>query len=181
LLIIANHITTYDGALILYALPGRVRRRVAVAMAADMLDDFRHARGQGSWFLNALAPAAYLLITALFNVFPLPRSTGFRNSFAHMGKALDRRYNIMIFPEGHRSGGTLDHFRPGIGLLVQDSDAEVLPVALRGLGELKQSRKRWFRSGGLSVRVGAPIKFDRNLPADEITTYLESTLRTMLK
>ena len=49
LLIIANHITTYDGALILYALPGRVRRRVAVAMAADMLDDFRHARGQGSW------------------------------------------------------------------------------------------------------------------------------------
>ena len=73
-LIIANHVTSYDGALVLYALPGKVRRRVAIAMAADMLDDFRHARGQGSWFLNALAPAAYLLITGLFNVFPLPRS-----------------------------------------------------------------------------------------------------------
>lgn len=180
-LIIANHITTYDGALVLYALPGKVRRRVAAAMAADMLDDFRHARGQGSWFLNALAPAAYLLITALFNVFPLPRSTGFRDSFAHMGKALDRGYNIMIFPEGHRSGGVLDHFRPGIGLLVQDSDAEVLPVALRGLGELKQSGKRWFRSGRLSVRVGEPMKFDRTLSADEITAHLENTLRAMLE
>ncbi len=180
-LIIANHITAYDGALVLYAMPGRVRRRVAIAMAADMLDDFRHARGQGSWFLNALAPAAYLLITALFNVFPLPRSAGFRDSFAHMGKALDGGYNIMIFPEGHRSEGILDHFRPGIGLLVQESDAEVVPVALRGLGELKQSGKRWFRSGKLSVRVGEAIQVDKNLPADEITTCLENALQKMLE
>ncbi|HTZ88958.1 MAG TPA: AMP-binding protein [Alloacidobacterium sp.] len=181
MLIIGNHITAYDGALVLYALPGRVRRRVAIAMAADMLDDFRHARGQESWFLNVLVPAAYLLITALFNVFPLPRSTGFRESFSHMGKALDRGYNILIFPEGHRSDGVLDHFRPGIGLLVQESDAEVLPVALRGMGELKQSRERWFRSGKLSIRVGVPMRIDRNLAADEITARLENTLRTMLE
>jgi long-chain acyl-CoA synthetase len=180
-LIIANHITSYDGALVLYALPGRVRRRVAIAMAADMLQDFRRARGQGSWFLNALAPAAYMLITALFNVFPLPRSAGFRDSFAHMGKALDRGYNIMIFPEGHRSEEGLDHFRPGIGLLVQESDAEVLPVALRGLGELKQSKERWFRSGMLRIRVGEPMRIDRKLSAEEITTLLENTLRKMLE
>jgi long-chain acyl-CoA synthetase len=180
-LIIANHITSYDGALVLYALPGRVRRRVAIAMAANLLEDFRRARGQGSWLLNALAPAAYLLITALFNVFPLPRSAGFRNSFAHMGKALDRGYNIMIFPEGHRSEGKLDHFRPGIGLLVQESDAELLPVALRGLGELKQSGERWFRSGKLSIRVGDPVRVDKSMPADEIAALLESALKTMLE
>jgi long-chain acyl-CoA synthetase len=165
----------------LYALPGKVRRRVAIAMAADMLDDFRHARGQESWLLNMLAPAAYLLITALFNVFPLPHSAGFRDSFAHMGKALDRGYNIMVFPEGRRSGGTLNHFRSGIGLLVQESDAEVVPVALEGLGELKQSNEKWFRSGKLSIRVGKPIRVDRGLPADEITALLENTLRTMLE
>jgi long-chain acyl-CoA synthetase len=180
-LIIANHVTSHDGALVLYALPGNVRRRVAIAMAADMLDDFRHARRQGSWFLNALAPAAYLLITALFNVFPLPRGAGFRDSFAHMGKALDRGFNIMIFPEGHRSGGVLDHFRPGIGLLVQESDAEVLPVALRGLGELKQSGKRWFRSGKLFIRIGEPMRIDNSLSADEITSQLENALRAMLE
>lgn len=181
LLIIANHVTAYDGALVLYALPGRMRRRVVIAMAADMLNDFRHARGQESWFLNALAPAAYLLITALFNVFPLPRSAGFRNSFAHMGKALDHSYNVLIFPEGHRSEGRLDHFRQGIGLLVQESNADVLPVALQGLGELKQSGQKWFRSDRLSVRVGEPMQIDRNLPADEITALLESTLRGMLE
>lgn len=181
LLIIANHVTAFDGALVLYALPGRMRRRVVIAMAADMLNDFRHARGQESWFLNALAPAAYLLITALFNVFPLPRSAGFRNSFAHMGKALDHSYNVLIFPEGHRSEGRLDHFRQGIGLLVQESNADVLPVALQGLGELKQSGQKWFRSDRLSVRVGEPMQIDRNLPADEITALLESTLRGMLE
>jgi long-chain acyl-CoA synthetase len=181
ILIIANHITAYDGALVLYALPGKMRRRVAIAMAADMLDDFRHARGQGSWFLNMLAPVAYLLVTALFNVFPLPRSAGFRNSFAHIGKALDREYNVLIFPEGHRTGGVLDHFRQGIGLLVQESNAEVLPVALRGLGELKRTKERWFRSGRLSVRLGEPLHIDRSMPAHEITALLENKLRAMLE
>lgn len=179
-LMIANHVTAYDGALVLYSMPGRVRRRVAIAMAADMLNDFRHARGQGSWILNALAPAAYFLITALFNVFPLPRGAGFRDSFAHMGKALDGGYNIMIFPEGHRSGGVLDHFRPGIGLLVQESDADLVPVALRGLGELKQTN-RWFRSGKLTIRVGESIRIDGSLSAEEITAVLENALRKMLE
>jgi long-chain acyl-CoA synthetase len=180
-LMIANHVTAYDGALVLYALPPRMRRQVAIAMAANMLDDYRQARGQGNWLLNMLAPAAYWLITALFNVFPLPRSAGFRDSFAHMGKALDRGYNILIFPEGHRSGGALEHFRSGIGLLVQESGAAVLPVALRGLGELKQSRARWFRSGQLSIRVGELMRMDKNLSADEITAALEDTLRAMLR
>jgi len=180
-LIIANHVTAYDGALVLYALPGRMRRRVAIAMAANMLDDYRHARGQENWILNVLAPVAYWLITALFNVFPLPRGAGFRNSFAHMGKALDSGYNVLIFPEGHRSAGTLEHFRSGIGLLVQESGAAVLPVALRGLGELKQRKASWFRSGKLSIRVGEPMQIDRNASAEEITALLENTLRTMLE
>ncbi|MGB9408689.1 MAG: AMP-binding protein, partial [Terracidiphilus sp.] len=44
MLIIANHVTTFDGPLVQYALPGPVRRRIAVAMAGDMLDDYRHFR-----------------------------------------------------------------------------------------------------------------------------------------
>jgi long-chain acyl-CoA synthetase len=180
-LIIANHVTAYDGALVLYALPGKMRRHVAIAMAANILDDFHRARGQGSWFLNALAPAAYWLTTALFNVFPLPSTAGFRDSFAHMGKALDRGYNILIFPEGHRTSGELQQFRSGIGLLVQESNADVLPVALQGLGTLKQSGERWFRSGKLSIRVGQLMRIDTHLPAEEITTALESTLRKMLE
>ncbi len=40
-LVIANHVTAYDGALILYALPVRLRRRIAIAMSGEMLLDLR--------------------------------------------------------------------------------------------------------------------------------------------
>src|ERR1700756_126500 len=81
LLLIANHVSIYDVPLVLYALPGRMRRRIAPAMGADVLDDFRKRRNQGSWIKNILGPVSWLLVTALFNVFPLPRSAGFRRSF----------------------------------------------------------------------------------------------------
>jgi len=71
ILIIANHVSTYDVPLVLYALPGKLRRRISPAMAADMLYDWRRMRNLGPHFLNFLGPAAYLLITALFNAFPL--------------------------------------------------------------------------------------------------------------
>ena len=36
----------------------------------------------------------------VFNVFPLPRSAGFRRSFQHAGAALDHGYHVLVFPEG---------------------------------------------------------------------------------
>jgi hypothetical protein len=138
-LIIANHVTAYDGPLVQYALPGPVRRRIAAAMAGDMLDDYRHFRnperppGKKGFFPPG--PLFYLLLTALFNVFPLPRRHNFQRSFAHAGAAMDRGYSVLVFPEGTRSAaGELARFRGGIGLLVKQSGAKVLPVALCGLG-----------------------------------------------
>ena len=168
LLIVANHVTAYDGALIEHALPSPVRRRVAVAMSGEMLEDFRHARnpndGPQHGRFYPLGPAAWFLITALFNVFPLPRLRNFQASFSHAGKAMDHGYHVLVFPEGTRSAeGTLARFRPGIGILARQSGAEVLPVGLRGLGELKATGRRWFRSGILEVHVGKPIRFG---PAD---------------
>ena len=100
LLLIANHVTAFDAPLVLYALPAPMRRKVAIAMAGEMLVDWRHARHQGNWLLNLLAPFEYWLVTALFNVFPLPRSAGFRRSFAHAGEAMDHGYHVLVFPEG---------------------------------------------------------------------------------
>ncbi len=181
LLLIANHVTAYDLPLILYALPGKIRRHVAAAMSADMLRDWRKRQDQGSWFLNALGPLTYLVVTGVFNVFPLPRSAGFRRSFQHAGEALDRGYNVLVFPEGHRSDdGRLQRFRPGIGLLVAESKASVLPVGLAGLGEMKLGRQRWFRSGKLRVRVGAPMIFGPGLSAEEITERLRAEIARLL-
>ena len=128
LLIVANHVTTYDGPLIQYALPGSIRRQLAVAMSGEMLEDFRHFRNPDNGRFSPFGPLAYLLVTALFNVFPLARQRNFQPSFVYAGKAMDRGFNVLVFPEGVRSAeGVLARFRPGIGLLVKQSGASVLP------------------------------------------------------
>jgi long-chain acyl-CoA synthetase len=178
LLIIANHVTAYDGALILYALPASLRRKMAIAMSGEMLLDLRRGRNQDNALLNLLAPLAYGLLTALFNVFPLPRLRGFRRTFAHAGEAMDREYSVMIFPEGHRShDGKLQPFRPGIGLLAQESHVPVLPVALIGLGELRAAKARWFRSGQLEVRVGEVVPVDDEAEPADLTARFEESIR----
>jgi long-chain acyl-CoA synthetase len=186
MLIVGNHVTTYDGPLIEYALEGRIRRHIAVAMSADMLDDLRHwrdpekPRGMQGFYL--FGPPAYFLITALFNVFPLPRLRDFQTSFAHAGRAMDRGMNVMVFPEGTRSAeGTLARFRAGIGLLAKQSGVPVLPVAIRGLGELKAGNKRWFRSGRLEVHVGDAISFSPEATEGEITERLHAEVEKLLK
>ena len=147
LLIVGNHVTAYDGPLIQYALAGPLRRRIAVAMAGDMLDDYRHWRNPdwppGHKGFYWLGPPAYWLVTALFNVFPLPRQRDFQLSFAHAGKAMDRGYSVMVFPEGTRSAaGELAQFRPGIGVLAKQCGVPVVPTAIRGLGEMKSGPAR---------------------------------------
>jgi long-chain acyl-CoA synthetase len=181
LLIIANHVTAYDLPLLLYALPRAIRLRTAVAMSGEMLEDFRHARNQQSRWLNPLGPPTWFLLTALFNVFPLPRLRDFQRSFAHAGNALDHRFHVVVFPEGTRSPeGALAPFRPGIGLLVKQSSAAVLPMAIQGLGELKTRRSRWFRSGALQVRVGQPIRFAPNDTEATITARLHAEVEKLL-
>lgn len=185
MLIVSNHVTTFDGPLLLYALPGRERRCVAVAMSGEMLEDLRHFRnpdhGPKYGRFNLLGPLSYVLATALFNVFPLPRQRDFQPSFTHAGEAMDRGFNVLVFPEGARSPvGKLARFRPGIGLLVKQAGAPVLPMALRGMGELKARRLGWFRSGTIEVRVGQPIRFSplENEPA--ITARLQREVEKLL-
>jgi long-chain acyl-CoA synthetase len=179
-LVIANHVTAYDGALVLYALPGRLRRRVAIAMSGEALLDLRGGRNQQSTLRNLLAPAGYWLVTALFNVFPLPRQRGFRKSFAHAGEAMDRGYSVMIFPEGTRSSDGMMHpFRSGIGMLAQQSRVPVVPIALVGLGEMRTGKTRWFRSGRLEVHVGEAVSIEEGAEPTQLTEKLEESVRRL--
>jgi long-chain acyl-CoA synthetase len=182
LLLIANHVTAFDAPLVLYSLPWRIRRKVAVAMSGEMLEDWRHARNQGNWLLNLLAPFEYWLITGLFNVFPLPRSAGFRRSFAHAGEAMDRGHHVLVFPEGRRSSdGALQPFRPGIALLARESNASILPVALKGLGELKQGKRFWFRSRLIQIRIGELFAPNAQIGPEEFAKSLQETISALLR
>ncbi|MGD0860345.1 MAG: AMP-binding protein [Terracidiphilus sp.] len=185
MLIVANHVTSYDGPFLEYALPGRIRRRIAVAMSGEMLEDYRHFRNPERVTAKARfyppGPLIYLLLTALFNVFPLPKQRDFQRSFAHAGEALDRGFHVLLFPEGTRSAaGELARFRAGIGLLVKQSGAPVLPMAIRGLGELKTRRRGWFRSGAVEVRVGRPMRFSPLESEAQITARLHGEVERLL-
>ena len=180
LLIIANHVTMLDGPMVLYALPARLRQHIAVAMSGEVLLDLRLGRRQGGFLQDLLAPAGYWLITALFNVFPLPRLQGFRRSFAHAGEALDRGDSVLIFPEGSRSHSEqMAAFRPGIGLLAAQSNVPVLPIVLIGLATLRPGISNWLRTGRLELRIGDPITMPEGSTPADWTAKLESEMRNL--
>jgi long-chain acyl-CoA synthetase len=186
MLIVANHVTEWDGPLLAYGLPGPIRHRLAVAMAGEMLEDYRHFRnpnvGPRYHHFSILGPLNYFFATLLFNVFPLPRMRDFQRSFAHAGDALDHGFNVLVFPEGELSkAGKLARFRSGIGLLVKESGVPVLPIALRGLGEMKTKQIGWFRSGALSIHVGEPIRFSPLDSESDITVRLQAEVAALLE
>jgi long-chain acyl-CoA synthetase len=176
LLIVANHVTLFDVPILLYGLSGRMRRRVAVAMAGEMLLDWRHARGQGNWFLNLLAPAACYLVTGLFNVFPLPQSGDFRASFAHAARAMDRGFHVLVFPEGRRTpDGQMHPFQGGMGLLWKELHCDALPVYMSGLW----GKTGWFRSGRICTHVGEAITLPPEADPQSATALLEERVRSL--
>jgi long-chain acyl-CoA synthetase len=179
-LIVSNHVTLYDVPILLYGLGRRARRRVAVAMAGEMLLDWRRARGQENWFLNLLAPVAYYLVTGLFNVFPLPQSGDFRASFEHAARAMDRGFHVLVFPEGRRTpDGQMHAFQRGSGLLWKELQCEALPVYLSGLWVTKGAHAKWFRSGEISTHIGHQIALKPETDPAAATALLEEQVRSL--
>ena len=171
-LFIANHVTDVDAGLILSALPWRLRRRLAIAMSGEYLRDWRYG--------NIKAKLTYVLAASLFNVFSLPRQSGFRQSFTYAGEAVDRGWNVLIFPEGEETkDGQMQPFKAGIGLLASELNVPVVPLKLDGLFELKQRKQYFVRPGTVSITFGVPIKFPRNATPAEITRTLELTLKSL--
>jgi len=176
-LIVANHVTSYDVPFVLYALPPRIRKRVAVAMSGEMILDWRRARNQSNWLLNLVAPIQYILVTALFNIFPLPQYSGFRRSFTHAGEAIDQGYSVLVFPEGKRSpDGSLLPFKSGAGLLWKELGVSALPVYLHGLGRIKVEDQRWFRSGSIVVSAGEPLQLTAGTSPQGLTDILRDVI-----
>jgi long-chain acyl-CoA synthetase len=183
-LVVSNHVTYVDIGCVLAALPGRFRHRLATAMEAERLYGMRHPSGMG-WFMRMVNRANYFLVIALFNVFPLPKQTGFRQSFAFAGELADEGWNVLVFPEGERTkDGKLGKFRGGIGLLATNLRLPVVPVRIDGLWDLAQARiaNPWLRlkrvpKGSVKVMIGEPVTFAAD--AEEIARELEERVKEL--
>jgi long-chain acyl-CoA synthetase len=94
---------------------------------------------------------------------------------------MDHGMHVILFPEGRRSAGeSLGAFQSGIGLLVRESAARVLPVAMIGLGELKQRKRRWFRPGTVTIRIADSMAMGSGETPQEFTARLEAKFRELL-
>jgi long-chain acyl-CoA synthetase len=180
ILFVSNHITQVDIGFILAALPPRFRHRLAVAMIGEMLKEMRDPPSGTGFVKRWTEKISYALVVALFNVFPLPQQSGFRESFAFAGESADRGWSILVFPEGKRTlDGKMNPFRAGIGLLATNLNTAVVPIRIDGLFELKSRNQKFARPGTVSVSIGTPVRYERGKDASEIAADLELRVKSL--
>jgi len=182
-IIVSNHITRRaDIGLILAALPARFRHRLAAAMGGESLVRMRTPPREWFFAKRVAYQLGYFLVTALFNVFPLPKFSGVRQSFRFAGESVDRGYSVLIFPEGvvnNSADGRMAPFQSGIGLLAENLALPIIPMRLDGVWQMKKEHRRLARLGEIAVHIGAPVTFPPNTPAEEITRQLLSIVSSL--
>ncbi|HTR70496.1 MAG TPA: lysophospholipid acyltransferase family protein [Mycobacteriales bacterium] len=150
-LIVANHTSHLDTALLLTTLPTAWQRRVTVGAAADYFFD--------AWW-RAIGSAL------VFATFPIERhGQGLSDTPA---KLIERGWSIVMFPEGTRSpDGWTRRFKPGAAALARTHNIPIVPVALSGSFAAMPRGRNWVVPGRPAVRV----RYGRALrPRDEETT-----------
>jgi long-chain acyl-CoA synthetase len=182
-LVISNHITRRaDIGLILAALPTHYRDRLAIAMGGESLQRMRRPPRDWLFAKRWAYQLGYVLVIALFNVFPLPQFSGFRESFRYAGESVDRGYSVLVFPEGEVNNaetGEMAAFQSGIGVLTQNLRIPIVPMRLDGVWQMKRQHRRLAHRGEITVRIGAPITFPPATPPDEIARSLQSIVRSL--
>ena len=176
-LIVSNHITRRaDIGLTLAALPRRFRHRLATAMGGESLQRMRQPPRDWFFAKRWAYYFGYWLATALFNVFPLPQHSGFRESFRFAGESADRGYSLLVFPEGevnNSEDGRMAAFQSGIGLLAENLRLPIIPMRLDGVWQMKRERRRLAHVGEITVHIGAPIVFPPETSPEEIARSLQ--------
>lgn len=141
---VANHTSHLDTPLILCTLPERIRRRTAVAAAADYFFD--------TWWR---ATSSCLL----FNVFPIERRASTLS--AKPADLLTDGWNVLIFPEGTRSvDGWAQKFKLAPAFIAYHAEVPVVPVAVRGSFAAMPRGRNWPVPGRrpVTVRYGDPLR-----------------------
>ena len=179
-LIVCNHVIYLDVGFVLAALPPRLRHRLAVAMGGERLAEMRHPPQQWFFLRRWLHRLNYFLVVSLFNVFPLPKQSGFRESFRFIGELADRGWSVLLFPEGELTpDGTLQPFRAGIGLLTANVKLPVVPIRIDGAYEIREARSRFNRPGRIRVHIGKPVEFPSGTDPQQIAQELQKRVATL--
>jgi 1-acyl-sn-glycerol-3-phosphate acyltransferase len=130
-ILVANHTSHIDTPVILAALPRRVRRRTAVAAAADY------------FYRNKLIAA---VVSLVFNTVPIERGGGGlgRHAAGHLDRLLDDGWSLLVYPEGTRSrSGAAGRVRKGAAVLANRHRLPVVPIRVTGTGAVMPPGRFW--------------------------------------
>jgi long-chain acyl-CoA synthetase len=116
LIFCSNHQSYLDILWLMHSLPESVRENTYITGKSELLDSV------------VLAP---FLKNAAF--IPIDREGDIINAIRQSIAVLRRGKNIVIFPEGQRSRtGAMNTFKGGIGMLMLETNAAVVPVRIKG-------------------------------------------------
>jgi long-chain acyl-CoA synthetase len=164
-LFVANHASHLDTPALLMALPAPIRRRVAVAAAADYF--FRDRR------VGALA-------TLTIHAFPFVRRGSPREGLAYCGELVDAGWSVLLFPEGTRSEtGQIGEFKRGVGLLASTLGVPVVPMVVEGTAAILPKGATRPRPGPVTVRIGPPVHVPAGLDATAATALVRAAVASL--
>jgi long-chain acyl-CoA synthetase len=158
---VSNHVSYLDQPAIMFALPPSIRYKTATAAWEEFFFGDYHG------FDRIWRRLSFEYSSVLFNLFPLPQSSGFSGSLEFMGRLADAGINIMIFPEGgHSRDGKMLPFQQGLGLMVKELGIPVVPVKIRGTDQVLPHGARFPKQGPVTVTFGEPMRFRYEEPAE---------------
>jgi long-chain acyl-CoA synthetase len=159
----ANHQSHFDTPVILDALPGRWRRRLATAMLKEFFKAHFYP-DEFPWGARLTNSTNYYLASLFFNTVPLPqREAGARQTLRYFGELVQDGYSILIFPEGKRTQhGEIVRFQPGVGMIASRLGLPVVPVRLEGLDRILHQTWSFPKRGRARVTFGAAISLRDN-------------------
>jgi 1-acyl-sn-glycerol-3-phosphate acyltransferase len=142
--IVANHASHLDTAVLLSTLPAKRRRRTAVGVVGDYFFS--------SWLRSSASAIA-------FNTFPIQQSGDVLASTP--AKLLAGGWTVVIFPEGSRSrDGFVGPFRIDAAEIAVACQVPVIPAGILGTYAAMPRGSNWPVPGRprVSVRYGPPIR-----------------------
>ena len=170
---IANHVSYLDQPAIMYSLPRHIRYKTASATR----EEFFFSENKTSLVKNLL----FLYAMIGFNTFLLPQKSGFRKSLSFMGKLIDNKVNILVFPEGERTRtGNLGNFMQGLGLIVKELQVPVVPIKILGMDKIYPRGTKFPKKGKCTVIFGKPLEFTTETPSEIIEISRKAVLNLTL-
>lgn len=165
-LFIFNHTDDFDGPVIYEALPPGIRRRMSVAVGADIMKEHR-----------ALAFGSRLG----WGSFAFSRTAPFRPSLRNVAQMLESGHHVLFAPEGRLStDGELLDFKPGIGYMVAHLKVAVVPIKTKGLSGTMPLHARWpKRKSDVTVKFGEPMSFGQTRNYVEVTEWLRQAVEEL--